>query len=277
MNSVFKNQVSFVSGYQETASPSEEDVGTSLRHAFSVTGRALVFHNLTLEHLTEQVRIDHLIVHRGGFILIASQPQGAARAQQRLMQGQRLLLTLLEAQANELLSGLALLQGNFANRRWHLLSVVPADGEHADGPLAVSDEGIETLSLEALCDRVCSIIGNTPRIVGLFKPHLQLSRRQMRRLGRWLVDRDASAGARETRRRRLGCRQCGETEQLSDMLGRQGYVVHCHACNVATSMRLPCTACGCPDVQIEAHIKHAGGAYVGTCQACRHAFVIHEV
>ncbi|HSH47977.1 MAG TPA: nuclease-related domain-containing protein [Halomonas sp.] len=276
MNSVFKNQASVASERQATAASSGAHVGARLRHAFSVTGRALVFHNLTLGDGAQRVRIDHLIIHRGGFILIASQPQEEARAQRRLLRGQRLLSTLLEAQAYELLSGLAWLRGSFANRGWHLLSVVPADDDKADDPPAAVHEKIETLPLEALCDRVCTIIGGTPRVAGLLKPHLQLSPHQIRRLGRWIVDRDVAPDIRGAFKRRLGCRLCGETEQLSDMPDKQGYAVHCHVCNAPTSMRLPCTACGCPDVQVEAQPKPDATVYIGTCQACQHVFMIHE-
>ncbi|WP_142850756.1 nuclease-related domain-containing protein [Telmatospirillum sp. J64-1] len=62
----------FQNTHMHAAHSAEERIATTLRHAFEDAGNVFVFNDLRLDCGGEAVEIDHLVLHRFGFIVIDS-------------------------------------------------------------------------------------------------------------------------------------------------------------------------------------------------------------
>lgn len=282
----------------------EKDVAFYLRRSFKDDPQILVINDLNIHHEGEKAQIDHLVIHRKGFVIIESKSiygevkvnaQGEwSRSYKGKWSGmpspliqakiqKKLLLQYLNAHAESILRKLLGLQTFFSGREWATFcSVSNSCILHRDNmPREISKhvlkseriaEEVEQIAASSLIKR--ALLSSTPSFSAieleniaafLTRSDLSASDKNDPGLdGREDIDIESSNLAKNDNNPLIQCNQCHKADKLIPKHGKFGYYVQCGHCSSNTSMKMSCPSCGSKD----ARISKKGSDYSVNCDAC---------
>lgn len=259
----------------------ERDVAFYLRRAFKDSEEIHVFNDFTFTYNGEKAQIDHLVLHKYGFLILESKSiYGEVKVNEsgewsRSYKGywsgipspikqaelqQQLLKKALVDNAPKFLGKMLGVQQNVGGRRWDSLCVVSNSCIlHRDNIPADINERI--IKSEAVADAVRRI-GEKGKLKAFLATEPFFTKEELHSITEYLLDELCSnrsvdnSGSlhkeqenemlvrNEVDSKKIRCKKCGEAEQLTACHGKFGYFVRCLCCDTNTSMRTPCAHCG---------------------------------
>lgn len=192
----------------------ERDVVFHLKRTLADASDAHVFHNIKIEHNGENAQIDHLVLHRYGFVVIESKSiygevkVNDAREWSRSYQGKwygmpspvqqaraqiAILKEALREQAPELLGRILGIQQGFGGRAYDVLVAVSSSAIiHRDGmPAEISDLVVKSEFLPEALKKVIKKYG------GLLKTDPDFNRKDMGRIAQFLAAKQVESNPTE--------------------------------------------------------------------------------
>ncbi|MBD2859484.1 NERD domain-containing protein [Spongiibacter sp. KMU-158] len=257
-----------------------------------------IFDNLKLTHDGFSAQIDHLVLHKYGFIIIESKSihgevkvnreeewsrsykgtwYGIGSPIKQAEQQIEILKSVLQDHAPNLLGRLLGMQKGFRGRQYDILIAISSSAmfDRESAPTHINDRVIKT---EFLADSIKSIPGKYAFYKVDSSPWF--SEKEMSAITEFLApmchqdDSNAELSEEPDNKEQhkvseenceilLKCKSCGGVEGLMGAYGKFGYYIKC-PCGTNTSMKIPCPSCAAKDTKV----SKLKTQYTLSCKSC---------
>ncbi len=277
---IIKNKINDVNvtGLKKIGDMVENNVAFYLRREFSEDKDILVFNDLKITKDGENAQIDHLVIHKTGFVIIESKSiKGRITVNSNLEWSRtignswsgmpspirqaelqsKLLKALLNDNAKKILPKSLGVQQYFGGRRWDIICACSSDAiiERENIPKKVSDKIIKA---EFIAEKIKALIKRDQK---LLSTQPKFNSTDMESITQFLLEKGVNTSIKGV----IRCKYCNSISVIP-MHGRFGYYVACKECNKNTSMKKQCSKCN----YNFSKVTKSGNEYTLSCNCGNH-------
>ena len=285
-----KGKIATSSNRQIAGEKQERDVAFYLRRAFKDSDDYIVINDYSFTYNEENAQIDHLIIHRFGFLIIESKSiygevkinsneewsrsykgawAGIASPIKQAEMQLNLLKSMLAENKAQFLGKILGMQQGVRGRKWDAYCAVSNSCIlHRDNmPKDINARIIKSESIE----EAVRSIGDRSYLSKIVSTEPKFSNDEMESIANFLMSQANNlecSNLMETASEKISptpkvsdtdislpvstfaCKKCGEVHRLNGMYGKYGYYVNCQTCGTNTSMKQPCPSCQSNSVKV---------------------------